>query len=128
MQNKAGLTDGILEWMYEHSGAVPGSVTALVHDAQEIAILSGKEELGIATLNQAYERRMKMLHPYITPNIRINKKYAKAVEKTPETINNNEAVNFDSIDIPALVETAKKNGEDIVTVIGNYIPVRQVVL
>lgn len=69
-----------------------------------------------------------MLHPYITPNIRINKKYAKAVEKTPETINNNKAVNFDSIDIPALVETAKKNGEDIVTVIGNYIPVRQVVL
>ena len=128
MQNKAGLTDGILEWMYEHSGAIPGSVTALVHDAQEIAILSGKEELGIATLNQAYERRMKMLHPYITPNIRINKKYAKAVEKTPETINNNEAANFDSIDIPALVEIAKKNGEDIVTVIGNYIPVRQVVL
>ena len=128
VQNKAGLTDGILEWMYEHSGAIPGSVTALVHDAQEIAILSGKEELGIATLNQAYERRMKMLHPYITPNIRINKKYAKAVEKTPETINNNKAVNFDSIDIPALVETAKKNGEDIVTVIGNYIPVRQVVL
>ena len=128
VQNKAGLTDGILEWMYEHSGAIPGSVTALVHDAQEIAILSGKEELGIATLNQAYERRMKMLHPYITPNIRINKKYAKAVEKTPETINNNEAANFDSIDIPALVEIAKKNGEDIVTVIGNYIPVRQVVL
>ena len=51
-----------------------------------------------------------------------------AVEKTPETINNNEAANFDSIDIPALVEIAKKNGEDIVTVIGNYIPVRQVVL
>lgn len=128
VQNKAELTDGILEWMYEHSGAIPGSVTALVHDAQEIAILTGKEELGIATLNEAYERRMKMLHSYIIPNIRINKKYAKAVEKTAENINNNEAADFDSIDIPALVETAKKKEEDIVTFIGNYIPVRQVVL
>lgn len=128
VQNKTELTDGILEWIYEHSGAIPGSITALVHDAQEIAILSGKEELGLATLNEAYERRMKMLHPYIIPNIRINKKYAKAVEKTAENINNNEAADFDSIDIPALVETAKKKEEDIVTFIGNYIPVRQVVL
>lgn len=128
VQNKTELTDGILEWIYEHSGAIPGSITALVHDAQEIAILSGREELGLATLNEAYDRRMKMLHPYITPNIRINKKYAKAVEKTPEIINNNEAADFDSIDIPALVETAKKKEEDMVTFIGNYIPVRQVVL
>lgn len=128
IQNKTELTDSILEWMYEHSGAIPGSITALVHDAQEIAILGGKEELGIETLNEAYERRMKMLHPYITPNIRINKKYAKAVEKTSEIINNNEAADFDSIDIPALVETAKKKEEDIVTFIGNYIPFRQVVL
>lgn len=39
------LSDSILEWMYEHSGAVPGTVMALIHDAQEIAILGGKEEL-----------------------------------------------------------------------------------
>lgn len=50
------------------------------------------------------------------------------MEKTPEIINNNEVADFDSIDIPALVETAKKKEEDIVTFIGNYIPVRQVVL
>lgn len=56
VQNKTELTNGILEWMYEHSGAIPGSITALVHDTQEIAIWGGKEELGIATLNEAISR------------------------------------------------------------------------
>ena len=68
------------------------------------------------------------MHPYITPNIRIKKKYAKTVGRSAETANSSGAEAFESIDIPALIETAKKKGEDIVTLLGNYIPVRQVVL
>lgn len=69
-----------------------------------------------------------MLHPYIAPNIRINKKYA-TTSKNPITMKgSSETADTGNVDIPALVETAKKTDEDIVTFIGNYIPVRQVVL
>lgn len=130
VRNQAELTDGILEWIYEHSGAVHGSIMALVHDAQEIAILGGKEELGISALNEAYERRIKMLHPYITPNIRINKKYAPAGEQPAEFKGSGTAAapDTESIDIPALVEKAKKQGLDIAAALGQHIPVREVAL
>lgn len=128
VQNKSELTDDILEWMYEHSGAIPGSVMALVHDAQEIAILSGKEELGIATLNMAYEKRMQMLHSYTTPNIKINKKYGTVKEKSLDIKVTGDLENAGGIDIPYLVETAKKHGNDVITALSQHIPVREVAL
>lgn len=128
VQNKSELTDSILEWMYEHSGAIPGSIMALVHDAQEIAILCGKEELGITTLNMAYEKRMQMLHQYTTPNIRINKKYGTIKEKPMNIRATGVSVNGKEIDIPAIIEIAKKQGKDVVSILNQYIPVREVVL
>ncbi len=125
-KNKTELTDGIIEWLYEHSGAIPGTVTALIYSAQEISVLDGREKLDIVSLNAAYDKRMKMLHPYISPNIKIDKKYAaqpkqpdRAMEKTIPT----ETV---QIDIESLIVSAKKQGEDIVEVLGRHIPVMEV--
>lgn len=128
VRSKTELSESILEWLYEHSGAIPGSIMALVHDAQEIAILDGKEELGMTALNEAYERRIRMLHPYITPNIRVNRKYAPAGEKTVEIKNASATEKMERIDILMLMESAKKRGQDIVTALGEHIPVREVVL
>lgn len=125
-KNKTELTDGIIEWLYEHSGAIPGTVTALIYSAQEISVLDGREKLDIVSLNAAYDKRMKMLHPYISPNIKIDKKYAaqpkqpdRAMEKTIPT----ETV---QIDIESLIVSAKKQGEDIVEVLDRHIPVMEV--
>ena len=127
-KNKTELTDGIIEWLYEHSGAIPGTVTALIYSAQEISVLDGREKLDIVSLNAAYDKRMKMLHPYISPNIKIDKKYAaqpkqpdRAMEKTIPT----ETV---QIDIESLIVSAKKKGEDIVEVLDRHIPVMEVVV
>lgn len=131
VRNQAEMTDGILEWLYEHSGGIPASIMALVHDAQEIAILDGGETLGIPALNEAYERRIKMLHPYVTPNIRTVRKHAPAAEK-PAGIRNGSGTtdvpDTGGIDIPALVEHAKKEGQDIAVALGRHIPVREVAL
>lgn len=128
VRSRTELSEGILEWLYEHSGAIPASIMTLVHDAQEIAILDGKEELGMAALNEAYERRIRMLHPYITPNIRVNRKYAPAGEKPVEIKNAGAVEEMERIDILMLMEFAKKQGQDIVTALGGHIPVREVVL
>lgn len=63
----ATLTEAITQWLYSHSGGVISVVVSLVHDAQEIAILNGKEELSLDTLSEAYQKRLAMLHGYIAP-------------------------------------------------------------
>ena len=68
-QKFSPLTPAILLWLYEHSAGITASLVALVHDAQEIAIIDGEEEINIKTLEQAYNNRLKMLHTYISPNL-----------------------------------------------------------
>ena len=59
------ITDGIMEWLYEHTSGNISVVVSLIHDAQEIAILNGKEILDLETLNEAYQKRLSMLHGFI---------------------------------------------------------------
>lgn len=127
-KNKTEITDGILEWLYEHSGAIPGTVTALIYSAQEIAILNGREKLDIASLNEAYEKRMKMLHSYISPSIKMDKKYAAQPKQTSKVMEKTIPVDAVQIDIESLVISAKKQGQDIVEVLDRHIPVMEVVV
>ncbi|MBQ9156267.1 MAG: hypothetical protein IJ137_05760 [Eubacterium sp.] len=64
------MTDGILEWLYEHSAGIISIVLSLIKEAQEIAILSGGEILNIRTLEQAYAQRLGLLQHYLAPFIR----------------------------------------------------------
>ena len=65
VKNESKISENILFWLYEHTGGIPAVLSALIHDAQEIAILRGRETLGIETLTEAYSNRMQMLHGYI---------------------------------------------------------------
>lgn len=125
-KNKTELTDGILEWLYEHSGAIPGTVTALIYSAQEISILNGRKKLDIAALNDAYEKRMKMLHPYISPNIKMDKKYAAQPKQPSKAMEKAIPIDAVQINIESLIVSAKKKGEDIVEVLDRHIPVMEV--
>ena len=59
------LTDGIIQWLYAHSGGVTANVLTLIRDAMEIAILDGTETVTIETLNKAYSQRLGLLHSHI---------------------------------------------------------------
>lgn len=65
VQNEPELSEGILAWIYEHSGGVASVIISLLHDAQELAIYNGKEALDLQALELAYMQRMRMLHGYI---------------------------------------------------------------
>ena len=43
VKQKTEITDGMIEWLYEHTSGNISVVVSLIHDAQEIAILNGKE-------------------------------------------------------------------------------------
>ena len=61
------LTEGIISWIYEHSGGITSVVISLIHDAQEIAILNGSEKIDLDNLTEAYKKRLSLLHDYIEP-------------------------------------------------------------
>lgn len=65
VQNEPELSEGILAWLYEHSGGVASVIISLLHDAQELAIYNGRETLDQQALELAYKQRMRMLHGYI---------------------------------------------------------------
>lgn len=69
VKQESKMTENILFWLYEHTGGIPAVLTALIHDAQEIAILRGRETLGIDTLTESYSSRMQMLHGYLKKEI-----------------------------------------------------------
>lgn len=81
---KTEISDVIIEWLYQHSAGVVSNVVALIHDAQEIAIVNGIELLDLDTLNAAYNQRLGMLHSYIRPSIIHNSQTSKTniVRKT----------------------------------------------
>jgi hypothetical protein len=62
VSNESALNESICCWLYSHSGGIPATLVALLHDAQEIAITRSIEILGIETLTLAYNERMQMLH------------------------------------------------------------------
>lgn len=124
-KHKAEITDAIINWLYEHSGGIVSVVVSLIHDAQEIAILNGKEILNIETLNEAYKKRLSMLHSYIEPTIKRRKQTATKKKAKPEPLQINGDIT-DDFSISELAATAKANNSDIVTLLKAHIAIEEV--
>ena len=113
VQHKASLDEGILQWLYNHSHGNASIVVSLIHDAQEIAVLDGSEELSIVSLEKAYKSRLAMLHDYLyqEPAQAKKKSFRKnsntsTVEAAPESKEQNL--------ITGIVTRAKRLQKDIV--------------
>jgi hypothetical protein len=105
------LTDLMVQWLYEHSGGILSVVVSLIHDAQEIAILSGTELLDLASLNEAFKKRLTMLHGYVEPKQTVHRQtYPRQKEKDPPQIVEKADVNQT---IEEVITVAKSDGADI---------------
>lgn len=124
-RQRADISDSVTEWLYEHSGGILAVVVSLIHDAQEIAILSGKEILSMETLNEAYTKRLSMLHGYIAPTIQRRKQTApkKEAKAEPQAEYTDIPDDFSMVKLAA---TAKKDNSDIVELLKAHIPVEGV--
>lgn len=133
LKNHTEITAAITEWLYEHSAGVVSVVVSLIHDAQEIAILTGKEVLNLDTLNEAYQQRLTLLHGYIQPSVIQNnpttrkKKAAASVKKNQGTIINQaeEQVNYS---ISEIAERAKAENLDVVELLKEVYTVIEVAI
>ena len=126
VRNEGTLTPGIMEWLYEHSAGIISVVVSLVHDAQEIAILSGKERLNLETLNMAYQQRLSLLHGYIEPAITKKPQTSTTKQNAPATkASANTAIENENI-ISQLVTMAKNQQLDLLPMLKDYMPVVEV--
>ena len=126
VRNETILTPGIMEWLYEHSAGIISVVISLVHDAQEIAILSGKECLNLETLNMAYQQRLSLLHGYIEPAITKKPQTTTTKQNAPATkASANTAIENENI-ISQLVTKAKNQQIDLMPMLKDYMPIVEV--
>lgn len=133
LKNRTEITAAITEWLYEHSAGVISVVVSLIHDAQEIAILTGKEVLNLDTLNEAYQQRLSLLHGYIQPSVIQNKPTTKK-KKTAAIVKKNqsavvkqaeEQVNYS---ISEIAEKAKTENLDVVELLKEVYTVIEVAI
>lgn len=130
VKNKTEISPLIMEWLFEHSAGVVSVVVSLIHDAQEIAILSGIEVLNIETLNQAYQQRLSLLHGYIQPSI-IHKGQTSCRKKKSLVVGINDNTTVATADIYTLKELglkAKRENLDIVSLVKEHYPVVEVAI
>lgn len=128
VRNETAPTPGIIEWLYEHSAGIISVVVSLVHDAQEIAILSGKESLNLEMLNMAYQQRLSLLHGYIEPSITKKPQTTTTKQNAPATkASANASIENESI-ISQLVSLAKNQQLDLLSMLKDYMPIVEVAI
>ena len=124
VKQRSAITDGIMEWLYEHTSGNISVVVSLIHDAQEIAILNGREILNLESLNEAYQQRLSLLHGFIQPKPKCQTSKPKRRTTAPKVY---AAVETDGeFTIAGLVSQAKSEDVDIVELLKKHLPVVEV--
>lgn len=126
VRQKTEISPAIIEWLYEHSAGVISIVVSLMHDAQEIAILNGTEELNLDALNEAYENRLSLLHSYIDPNIQRRPQCGTAKRETAVVPLNLKQQTGERKTISDLATIAKNEGNDIVKLLKQHMTLVEV--
>lgn len=130
LKNQTEITAAITEWLYEHSAGVVSVVVSLIHDAQEIAILTGKEVLNLDTLNEAYQQRLTLLHGYIQPSVIQNKPTTKK-KKTAASVRKSQTQSQpkqEGYSITEIAERAKVENLDVVELLKEVYTVVEVAI
>jgi len=130
LKNQTEITAAITEWLYEHSAGVVSVVVSLIHDAQEIAILTGKEVLNLDTLNEAYQQRLSLLHGYIQPSVIQNKPTTKK-KKTAASVRKSQTQSQpkqEGYSITDIAERAKAENLDVVELLKEVYTVVEVAI
>lgn len=122
MEERISITDKIIGWLYEHSAGNVSIVVALLHDAQEIGILSGYKKLSIELLEMAYKQRMSVLHGYIDNKPTHKARYSDKKKKftiPPDSEKANNSI-VEDIKISDIVQVSKERGIDIVALLNEH--------
>ena len=111
VQKVGASEETITRWLYEHSQGNISVVVSLLHDAQEIAILSGRDIFDITALNEALNTRLEMLHDYVIPD---KKRPPSIKRKEKVSVPQEASGNANETDISKVLLQAKHSRQDAV--------------
>lgn len=80
------LTPDLIELLYECTGGIIAVAVSVIMEAQQIAILSGKEELSKETLLLAYQERLKNVQGFVQVNAQKRKQASNFVNSNASGI------------------------------------------
>lgn len=127
VRNQTEISNSMIEWLYEHSAGIVSVVVSLIHDAQEISMLNGRECLDIESLNEAYKKRLSMLHSFIEPTIKRGKSTSK-IKQNVELNLQEKIIDSNEVKISELVSTAKRENLNIAELLKEYFSIEEVAI
>lgn len=108
------LTPELIELLYECTGGIIAILVSIIMEAQQIAILTGKEELSKETILLAYQKRLKNVQDFVQVNVR-KRKQTSTPKDTGASIIPGESSGIEpDMMISEIIGEARTNNSDIV--------------
>lgn len=105
------LTPEMIELLYECTGGIVAILVSLIMEAQQIAILTGKEELNKETILMAYKERLKNVQGFVKIDVRKRSQTSAVKDKKSIEIPDGLASTLPDVTITEMMEQA--GGKDI---------------
>lgn len=122
------LTPGLIELLYECTGGIIAILVSIIMEVQQIAILTGKEELSRETILMAYNERLKNIQDFVKITSRKRSQTSSIVNKDTTDISQKLSVDETDMDmlVTVITDKARSEGLDAVELLaGQEIPVEE---
>lgn len=122
------LTPELIDLLYECTGGIIAIVVSIIMEAQQIAILTGKEELSKETILMAYNERLKNVQDFVKITPRKRSQTSSIVNKDTTDISQKSSDDETDMDMLVTVITDKARSEELDAVellAGQEIPVEE---
>ncbi|MDE6055385.1 MAG: TniB family NTP-binding protein [Lachnospiraceae bacterium] len=113
------LTPELIELLYECTGGIIAILVSIIIEAQQIAILSGKEDLSKETILLAYQERFKNVQDFVQVNVKKGNQTSAPVKSTTLNVGE-EFIDIESdAAISNIIGEARNDGLDAVELLRN---------
>lgn len=112
------LTPEMIELLYECTGGIIAILVSLIMEAQQIAILTGKEELSRETILMAYKERLKNVQDFVRPDVRKRSQTSAVKDKNPIELPDGLASALPDVTITEMMEQAGGKNIDVEVLLG----------
>lgn len=110
------LTPELIELLYECTGGIIAILVSVIMETQQIAILTGKEELNRETILMAYKERLKNVQDFVKLIPKKRKQTSSVAKK--EVMDIQKEVHDDEpdvdIQVAIIIKQSREYGEDVV--------------
>lgn len=110
------LTPELAELLYECTGGIVAILVSVIMEAQQIAILTGKEELSRETILMAYKERLKNVQDFVKVKQKKKNQTSSAAKKDMMDIQKKVHDDGTYVDIQAvtIIKQSRECGEDVI--------------